>query len=143
MSMYQQFETNPDLEKKGVVIDYGDFRVTLARAGGANQQYQKVLAAKSKPLRRLIDHELIDTKRATQLLRETLVEACILRWETKVDGEWRDGIENPDGGDLLPFTAENVVATFERLPDLFDALNAEASKAALYRRDLMEAEAGN
>ena len=34
MSMYGQFKTSDTLEIQGVVIDYGDFRVTLARAGG-------------------------------------------------------------------------------------------------------------
>ncbi len=42
MSMYEQLETDKALETKGVEIDYGTFRVTLARAGGANKKYEKL-----------------------------------------------------------------------------------------------------
>ena len=32
MRMYEQFKTNPALEQTGIELDYGDFRITIARA---------------------------------------------------------------------------------------------------------------
>ena len=38
-TMFDQFETDPVLESEGIWIDYGAFRVKIARAGGANKKY--------------------------------------------------------------------------------------------------------
>jgi hypothetical protein len=144
--MYEQFSTDKALEQTGVEIDYGDFMVTVARAGGGNERFSKVLAAKSKPMRRLIENELISLERANKLLMEVYAETVILNWETKVDDKWVKGIErSPDdeGEGLLPVTKENIQATFERLPDLFTDIQEQSSKVALFRQDEQEAESGN
>ncbi len=143
MSMYKLFKTDESLETKGIVIDYGAFRVTIARAGGKNQRYARVLEAKSKPYRRAIQTETMDPDKAQQLLLETFAEAVVLNWETKVDDQWQRGIEPEGGGDLLPFNAENVILTFQKLPDLFQDLHAQANKVALFREGVLEQEAGN
>ena len=141
-SMYEYFATDEESEKNGVVIDYGNFRVTLARAGGANKKFQRVLELKSRPYRRAIQTEMLDPDVATKILLEAYAEAVVRNWEVKVQGEWRSGIEGPEG-ELLPFNEGNVLSTYERLPDLFDEHREQASKAALYRASLREAAAGN
>lgn len=143
MSMYKQFQTDENLEKKGIVIDYGDFRITIARAGGANKKFARVLEAKTKPYRRAIQTETMDNDRAMELLRETYAEAVILNWETKVEGEWNVGIENPDGEELLPFSGDSVLQTLQALPDLFLDLQQQAGKVALFRQSIIEDDAGN
>lgn len=157
MSMYQKFKTNPDLERNGIVVDYGDFRVTLARAGGANKRFERVTEAKTKPYRRAIQTETMDETVAVNLLREIYAETIILNWETRVDGEgvvvtaenrdqgrWVSGIEPPqEGQPLLPFTVENVVETLIALPDIFTDIQAQAMKGTLYREEILQAEAGN
>lgn len=143
MSMYRQFQTDGDLETKGIVLDYGDFRITVARAGGANKKFARILERTTKPHRRAIQTELMDNDLARSVLRQVYAEAVVLDWETKVDGKLKKGIESADGGDLLLVTSANIVATFEALPDLFTDVQEQASKVALFRQEILEEDAGN
>ncbi len=144
MSMYGLFKTDVNLEKKGIIIDYGEFRVTIARAGGGNKKFAKLLEGKTKPYRRAIQTETMDSELAMGVLQKVYVDAVILNWETKnEDGEWEVGIEAPEGGPLLPFTSENILETFASLPDLFTDLQEQANKVALFRKEIMETDAGN
>lgn len=141
--MYEQFKTDVSLESRGVEIDYGEFRVTIARAGGANKKYARVLEAKTKPFRRAIQTETMNEERARELLVETYAEAVIVNWETKVDGKFQMGIEAPNGGKLLSVNVKNIALTLMNLPDLFTDLQAQANRVALFREVILEADAGN
>lgn len=141
--MYAKFQTDDRLETKGIVIDYGDFRVTVARAGGANKKYTRVLSAKTKPYDRAIANETMDDDVSKQILAEALAESVILLWEVKTGpDQWTKGIEAEDGS-VLPFTTANVAATLNKLPDLLGDLMQQSSKMALFRKDVLEAQAGN
>ncbi len=141
--MYNQFATSPEFERRGIEIDYGNFRVTVARAGGANKNFARLLEAKTKPFRRAIQTEMMDNDRAGELLMEVYAESVILKWETKVDGKFKVGIEPKDGGKLLPFCAENVMITLRNLPNLFADIQVQATREALYREELREDDTGN
>lgn len=143
MSMYSQFKTDTEMETKGIALEYGDFRIMIARAGGANKKFSRVLEQRTKPYRRAMKTETMDNDLAVELLYEVYAEAIVLDWLTKVDGEFKKGIENPDGPKLLPPTVENIVATFRGLPDLFLDVQEQAQKVALFRQDILEADAGN
>ena len=144
-SMYSLFKTDTRLEQEGVIIDYGQFRVTIARSGGANKRYTKILEAKTRPYRRAIETETLDPARGNDLLREVFAEAVVLNWEVLVDEEkqeWKPGIEGPNG-DILPVTYENILSAFRLLPDLFLDLQAQSQKVALFRADEQAAASGN
>lgn len=149
MSLYTSFKTNKDLETKGIEIDYGDFILTIARAGGSNKKFERVLEAKTKPYRRALQTDTMDTSVANQIMLEVYAEAIILNWQTKIsEGQhgkplYKVGIEAPEGGDLLPFKVKNVVQTLRDLPELFTDIQSQANKFALYRESILEAEAGN
>lgn len=146
MSMYKQFGTDKELEKNGVVIDYGEFRVTVARAGSANPKFVRTHEMLTKPVRRLIEQEALPRERELAIKRELYAKAVILNWEvneTKGDKEtWKQGIEGPDGT-ILPFNEENVIATFENLPDLFVDLQIQANTMKLFLASNREADAKN
>ena len=148
MGMYDQFKTDTNLETSGVVIDYGDFRVTIARAGGSNKRFERTLEAKTKAFKRAIATETLSNEKSKAILREVYAEAVVLNWEVRKPGKkegeetWEIGIEGPSG-DTLPYTADNVIATFKALPDLFTDLMEQAQKVALFRSAVLEAEAGN
>jgi len=140
--MYKEFLTNEKSEREGIILDYGDFRVTVARAGGANKDYAKILERKTRPHRRAIQTGNFTNEQAKALLREVSAEAVVRRWEVQQEGKWVDGIEGPNG-DLLPFSKENVLMTFNALPDLFEDIQEQSQKIALYKDDLLEQAAKN
>lgn len=148
-SMYDSFKTNKEAEKKGVIFDYGLFRVTLARAGGSNTQFQKILEAKTKPYRYAIDKGLIPDEKAQQLYLEAFAEGVVRNWEvpTEFDDhgdatQWQQGIEGEDG-ETLEFNTVNVVKTLKNLPELFQAFSKDSSEAAAYRQQLLDEDAKN
>lgn len=147
MSMYKDFQTDRNMETSGIYLDYGSFRVKIARAGGANDKYRRVLEAKTKPYRRAIATDTMNEALGQRLFRESFAEAVILDWEVKVTGSdgdimWQQGIEAPDGS-ILPFNIPNVVTTFTNLPDLFSDIREQANKVALFRAASLEEEAKN
>lgn len=148
MSMYEQFETDPNLETAGIWIDYGDFRVQLARAGGANKKYLSYAEAKTKPFRRAIQAGTMPEERSRALLYDIYAKTVILDWQV-ADGEdkdgstkWKKGIHKKGGG-LLEVTPENIVLTFKNLPSLFMDLQQSAESIALFRKEEMEADGKN
>lgn len=142
MSMYDSFQTDKDLERNGIVVDYGEFRVTVARAGGNNKRYLKLLDAKMKPYKRAYETDTLSNEIAVKILHEAYAQGVVTNWEVLKDGEWVQGIEAPDGS-IMEFNADNVLQTFRNLPDLFQDIKSQAEKAALYRQAIQEAESGN
>lgn len=146
MGMYQQFGTDKNLEKSGIVIDYGDFRVTVARAGSANSKFVRTHEFLTKPVRRLIDQDLLPVDKQQEINRALYAKAVVLNWEvkeTKGDKKtWKQGIEGPDGS-ILPFNEENLIATFAALPDLFLDIQVQSSKMKLFMAAEREADAKN
>ena len=141
--MREQFKMSESCEQSGVIFDYGGFRVRMARAGGSNKRYQKAMERETRPLKRAIQAEALPEGQANELVRRVFAEAIILDWEVRQeDGTYTQGIEGPDG-DVIPFTKENVIATLEELPELFDELQSAAAKASNYREAVLEADAKN
>lgn len=141
--MYEAFKSDSDLERKGVVINYGKFRVTIARAGGSNKAYQKELERRTRPYMRALRNGIMDDEVAEQLMKEVYSSHIVLDWEVlQEDGSWVSGIEGPDG-ELLPVTKENILLTFNNLDDLYEDIKAQANRAALFRASLREEAAKN
>jgi hypothetical protein len=115
------FETNPEHETKGIDIDYGDYGVfRIKRAGGANDEFSKVLEVKTRPYRRQIDMGTFDSKVAEKFLVEAFVDTVLIGWENVKDKK----------GKNLEFSKENAVKLLSDLPELFADLREKAMNAA-------------
>jgi len=146
-SPFAQFETDPELERSGLRIDYGKFYFQIARAGGANTRFRDVLRAKMEPHRRALATETMDDELADKLAIEAFAETTVLGWghTVKEDGVevdhrgkivWRDG-------SLRDYSVEAVKELFSLLPDLARDVMGQAQRTALFRRSLAEIDAKN
>jgi len=153
--MFTQFETDKSLEESGVWLDYGEYRVLVAHAGGANKKYLSYAEAKTKPFRRLIQNGQMEVKKSEELLHDIFATAIVKDWEiaeTKKDGgiienkdgrtKWKKGIHKKGGGTLEP-TKANVMLTFKLLPKLFFDIQQAAEGIALFRVEDMEDDSKN
>jgi hypothetical protein len=128
-------------------VNYGDFRFRLARAGGSNHAFKKLLQAKLKPYRHQMDNETMDEKVSEAILREVYAHTVVLGWESKVsddptpDGTWEAWLETPNG--KTPFSPEACVKVLTDLPELFRDIQSMANKAANYRKLEQEEDAKN
>ncbi len=134
MSIFD-YATDPDREKNGFKLDFGDFSFTLARAGGANRKYRNVLAEKMKPHARRIQSGDMDNAEMERLMAEAFGEAVILDW---------DGITDEDGTPR-PCTPR-VVAEFlqdPRFHDIAETIRREADRAANFRAEARDHDSGD
>lgn len=149
MSLYSQFQTDKNVEKDGVVLEYGktaDGRVIsirIARAGGANSRYSKLLEAATKPYRRQLQNETMDNDVAEGITQKVYAQAVILGWEN-VEFPILDENGKPTGKfEEAKFTVDNCIKLFKDLPDLWNDIQNQATRAALFRQDILEADAKN
>lgn len=143
-SIYDVFQTDQDVEKSGIKIDYGPFYFLIARAGGANKRYSTRLEALLKPYRRAIQTETMDEKVGLDLVAQAYAETVILGWgHVDKDGKVVDGVVLGRDGKPLELTVDNVKRVLLDLPDLFKDLREQAEKAALFRVQVKEADAKN
>lgn len=145
MSIYDLYKTDSKLEKDGVPLLFADeeLRITIARAGGGNTKYDRIIAANVKPYKRAIQSDLLSTDKANDILYKTFAESVIVKWETKVDGEFKEGLELEGVPGLQPATMPNMVKVFKALPDLFEEIKAEALKVSNFRNMVREEDAKN
>jgi len=137
MGMYDKFKTDAETEKTGVVINYGDFRVTVARSGGSNKAYQRMLETKTRPYQRAMATGVMDNDVSMDILREVFVETVIQNWEVKDGDDWVEGIEN-EAGEVVPVNKENLIQALTDLPDLFLDIRSQSDSMQLFRQGLRE-----
>jgi hypothetical protein len=133
MGLYEDFATNPDIEKDGVVLEYGNARIRIARAGGNNTRFSKRFEVAMRPYRRQLKSGTMDEDTAARLMREVYADTVILGWE---------GVTGRDKAPLA-FTRENVLQVLTDLPDLFADIQEMSNKVALFREEIREDDAKN
>lgn len=139
-SIYKKFETNKERETKGITVEYHDdenpeappAKFVIARSGGSNAAYAKMLDVETKPLRRSLAAGTIPVATMQRISRKCFVETCLLGWENVI------GKDNKP----IPFSKTAASQLFEDLPDLAEDLMAQASNASLFRYD-EEVDSGN
>lgn len=138
----KMFETVPTLEMDGVVVEYAPgIEVMVARAGGGNKKYSRVINRLSKPYRRAIDSETLDETIGDNLLVEAYAEAILKGWK----GFTKDLIthNDNDADEVVPFNKENAIALLKAQPNLFTDIREVAGKLEAYRSETLESESGN
>lgn len=144
-SLKALFKTDKKLEKDGVEIDYDFAVITVARAGGSNTAYKKALIDVLQPYRQALQAGLIEENILQPKFIKLFADHVILNWQTRrSDQTLVQGLEGTEGtdGELVPFTAENVYKYLLEVPELYEALEKEATSRKLFLKDL-EAAAGN
>lgn len=155
MSAYSNFRTNPETEVKGIVLDYGMFYFRVARAGGANKLYNRVMKRVFDPHRRAIQTDTLPEKKLAELMRQAYAEGVVTGWGYKkheddksfIDGKFLAEETDAETGDVktveLAFTPANVAKVFADLPDLFADIQEQSSKVSLYRDAVKDEDAKN
>jgi len=139
-SPYVDFQTDSAAETQGIRLEYGNYYVTIARAGGANKNFKKVLEVESRPYRRRIETETMSLDLAEDLLRKVYSQSVIIGWGSKRHG---DGKMVGPAGEAIPFTRENVYQVLADIPELYEDIRDAATKAATFRVVGVEEDAKN
>lgn len=135
MNPYQLFKMDSRHEQDGINIDYGDFAIRIARAGGSNERYAKALSKKLRPYRRQMQNDTMDNDVANKILAEVYADTVIVGWSSKQFGE--NAIPDAQNGELK-YTRENVIQLLLDLPDLFRDIQEQATKFSNFRVEEIE-----
>jgi len=133
LNAYEMFETDKSVEASGVELDYGEFQIKIARSGGSNQKYNKIIEALVKPHQRAVQTETISRETVDKLLIEAHAKAVVISWTGVKDRE----------GNLIDFNVENCIKLFTDLPELFADVKEQAGKTGLFLKQINEEIAGN
>lgn len=146
MGLYDTFSTDSTKEVEGTWLDYGDFQVKIAYAGGANKKFSNLLEQKLKPLRRALEAGAVSNERSNAILAEVYAKTIVLDWQTVKDPKKPDemvqGIEGPKG-DIIEFNVDNVIMTFKNVPNLFTDIRQQAEAISNFKAEELEAESKN
>lgn len=138
-SLFKQFKMDAAKEESGVLLTYGanddgsvpSFRVL--RRANSNQRYAKTLARESQPYRRLIDLGTLDNYVSDRVFMRVFCTSVLIGWENVQD----------QNAQPIAFNVDNAITLFTELPELYDDLVAQASKASLFLAASTESDAKN
>ena len=138
----RMFETDKKVEREGVIVEYAPgVEIKIARAGGANKKFAKIMQRLARPHRRAIQTDSINEETLTGLFITAYAAAIILSWK----GITKDLIthDDADAEIELDFTLENVEGVLHQQPDLFADIQKTADNIAIFRAEILEADSGN
>ena len=122
-NLFETFETDKDLEKNGVWFEIApDVRFQCARMGPMNKAYKRALGKKMKPHQRQYQQGTLDEELGESLMQDLFIDVILLDWEGVMDRAGRP----------LEFSFNNAKWLFAELPDVYNALSDEATKAGNY-----------
>lgn len=147
MSLHSLFSMDATREETGVAVRYTNFRLTLARAGGANRQFNRELDAELRQHRVAMRRGAVPQEILDDIDLRLYASAVVKNWETLVPQEdgsekWVVGIE-AENGDILPFSKEQVYAMFKKYPEFYEDVKLQANRIQLYRAAVQEDLEGN
>jgi hypothetical protein len=165
MGLYEKMKTSPRLESEGIWLQIDDTRIRLSRAGGKNTKFNAEAEKIARKHKRAL--ELMGEEQGRKLFGKLFAEVIVLDWLTKSedgtldeDGDvagdnlpkemrWKRGISGPNG-ELIVFnlpkdelTIENILKTFDDIPDLLRLVKETAEDAALFRQSILKDVEGN
>jgi hypothetical protein len=157
MGLYDKMQTSPRLESEGIWLEIDDTRMRLARAGGKNTKFIAAAEKIAREHKRSLD--IMGEAQGRKLFGKLFAEIIVLDWLTKdekglLDDEgssltpeytgdkYTRGISRPDGK-IAEFNVENVMQTFDDLPDLLKIIKETAEDASLFRQSLLKDIEGN
>jgi hypothetical protein len=148
MGAYSKFKTDKKAEQEGIWLNYGDFRVKVARSGGANSTYRKELEKATQPYLRAIKTGTMDDSVAEKIHHDVFARTVVLDWNvnTAEKGEepiWVAGIEHPDTEEVVPYTPEIGVEVFTIAMELFLDLREAAGNSSNFRTETDDVATGN
>jgi len=123
-NLYSLYETDNNLETKGIGLRFGEAVFFVKRAGGANTDFDRVYEEKTRNMTSRLQLAALSEEQSSRILAEVYAESVVIGWENVTD---RDG--NP-----LEYTKDNFIRLMTDLPTLWKAIRTEAANHEHFRR---------
>ena len=145
MSLSSLYKTDNQKEVSGVEIPYpanDDGTIPsfiIRRSSSSNPHYVKALEEAIRPYKQLQRAGSLEAKLAVKITNQAFIKGCLVGWNNVTYGD----IVGGSNQEKAPFTEENAIKLFERLPDLSLDLQEQASQISTFREVELEGDAKN
>lgn len=123
-NLYELYETDPELEKKGIGLQFGDTVFYVKRAGGANEAFDKCFEEKTRSMTSRLQLQALSEEQSSRLMQEVYFEAVMVGWKNVTDRT----------GAPMEYNRENFLKLMKDLPTVWRALRTEAANHENFRR---------
>lgn len=123
-NLYELYETDTELETKGVALQFGDAKFFVKRAGGSNEVFDKVFEAKTRSMSNRLQLQALSEAQSNRMMQEIYFEAVMLGWEGVTDRK----------GQPLEYNRENFLRVMTDLPVVWKAIRTEAANHENFRK---------
>lgn len=145
--LYHRFITDKALELGGVEKDFGDFKVLLARAGGSNDDYGRVMQELFAPYQQIMDLGEMSDEEASKIWAAVYARTVVKNWVFKEgkgkDAVWVNGLGRGDDGNVIQATTENITELLQSAPELFNEIKFYSERRETYVLKSLQAAAKN
>jgi hypothetical protein len=129
-TLYALFETDTDLEVKGIGLKFGPATIYTKRAGGNNRAFSATFEDKTRAMSSRLQLAALSDEQSDAILMEVFAESVVTGWDGVTDRE----------GNPLEFNKENFIKLMKDLPTLWRALRVEAANHENFLRQQAKAE---
>lgn len=142
-AIYDRYITDPAKETAGVVKDFGEFVVTIARSGGANEAFGIELAKAFKPYQQIMALDEMPDDKTRELYYDITARVTVKHWSFKVKDPTDskktllvDGLGYADDGTgIIAASYDNLVALFKTAPELWVDIKMFAERRENYQAE--------
>jgi len=137
-NLYSTYGSEPELEARGVVIDYQlvnkeTFSIKIKRAGSRNQEWKVAYNEIMKPHAQAITDGKMPEEENKKLLAEIWSKTVVIGWSNLRDSE----------GNEVKFSKETCYELLCAFPDLLNEIIADSHMRSNFQHEEMEATAKN
>jgi len=127
MGIFDQYRVDHDAEKEGVKLNFGEFWLTVLRAGGSNNRYKQSLTRRTRPYQSAIQSGTIPYEVEQKIMAEAVAEAVVIGWGSNKFGEGQ--MPDPDDETSpLSFNEENVVKFLTAIDILVEVMQYASAR---------------
>jgi hypothetical protein len=116
-NLYELYETDKDMEKKGIYLKFADSKFKVKRAGGSNRDFDTIFEARTREFQHKLQIASLTQEHQDDILMDVYFDAVMLGWEDVTDR----------AGERLEFNKVNFKKVMGDLPDLWNGLRSQAS----------------
>ena len=138
---YALYQSDEDLETRGILLEEPNLRIRIARAGGANTKFQQTFERVMRPLRRSIQLGTISEDVARRATAEILAESIVLNWETREAPKsdvWVNKVMDPKTREFVDPTPEAIARALDAAPALCNYVFEQAKDETIFRKEIEE-----
>lgn len=139
-AIYDRYITDTVKETTGVVKDFGDFVVTIRRAGGANESFGVELAKAFKPYQQVMELDEMPEEKSRELYYGVTARTNIVHWSFKAPdpSDPSKKVLLPglgyaeDGVGIIQASVDNLIELFKTAHELWVEIKMFAERRENY-----------